>query len=187
MSSMVGLATAEVRCALNVLTKLLASVRLFMRAAPSPNAFRTGVRGQEFWAVRSCLVGVVELMEGEVVGVRRQKRESEIAIGELLRVALNRLSRVRKYRIARSEKIDKKPDLANHFLPGSFTSSLFYEQSEQRPRVLLAQIEQLTLIMPPAEFHRLKVSRCESYLSGLISVSDPAKKIPTFRYTQYMT
>ena len=125
-------------------------------------------------------------MEVEVVVVRRQKRESEIAIGELLRVALNRLSRVRKYRIARSEKIDKKPDLANHFLPGSFTSSLFYEQSEQRPRVFLAQIEQLTLIMPPAEFHRLKVSRCESDLSGLISVSDPAKKILTFRYTQYV-
>ena len=59
-------------------------------------------------------------MEVEVVVVRRQKRESAIAFGELLRVALNRLSQGRKYRIARSEKIDKKPDLANHFLLGLF-------------------------------------------------------------------
>ena len=80
---MVGLATVEGRCAivgncaLDKL-KLLASVRLFMRAAPSPNAFRTGFRGREFWAVKSCLFVVVESMEVEVVVVvvRRQKRES---------------------------------------------------------------------------------------------------------------
>ena len=122
-----------------------------------------------------------------MVVVRRQKRESEIAIGELLRVALNRLSRVRKYRIARSEKIDKKPDLANHFLLGLFISCLFYDKSEQRPRWSFAQIEQITLIIPLAKSHCLKVPRRENNLSGLILVSDPAKKIPTFRYTQYET